>query len=99
MSISIHTNDAIDQWILRDSLRIVSVRFESESERLIVDMNSKTVMDFPLNTFPILQQATPAERSNYILLGEGIGVHWPDLDEDLSLKGFLLADMKRRVIP
>ena len=40
--------------------------------------------------FPRLRAATPAQRANWRLIGGGIGVHWPDVDEDISA-GSLLA--------
>jgi hypothetical protein len=43
----------------------------------------------PLAWFPRLLRATPAARGNYELLGEGLGIHWPDVDEDLSVAGLL----------
>lgn len=42
----------------------------------------------PLHWSYRLEAATPAERRNYYLSGKGYGVHWPDLDEDLSAHGF-----------
>ncbi|MBK8653097.1 MAG: DUF2442 domain-containing protein [Haliscomenobacter sp.] len=39
--------------------------------------------------FPRLLTATPQQLQNLQLLGDGIAIHWPDVDEDLSLKGFL----------
>ena len=43
----------------------------------------------PLRWFPRLLRATPDQRANYELLGDGIGIHWPDIDEDLSVAGLL----------
>jgi len=43
----------------------------------------------PLAWFPRLLRASPDERANYDLLGDGVGIHWPDLDEDLSVAGLL----------
>jgi hypothetical protein len=43
----------------------------------------------PLEWFPKLRDATPKERLHWRLIGKGIGIHWPDLDEDLSLEGLL----------
>ncbi len=43
----------------------------------------------PLAWFPRLLHATSEQRSNYEILGEGQGIHWPDLDEDLSVAGLL----------
>ena len=43
----------------------------------------------PLAWFPRLLRATPEQLENYELLGDGVGIHWPDLDEDLSVAGLL----------
>jgi hypothetical protein len=44
----------------------------------------------PLEWFPRLRQATAAQRGRWRLIGRGIGVHWEDLDEDLSVEGLLV---------
>ena len=43
----------------------------------------------PLAWFPRLLHATAAQRSNFEFLGEGHGIHWPDIDEDISVEGLL----------
>ena len=43
----------------------------------------------PLEWYPKLRQATIEQRENWRLIGKGVGVHWPDLDEDLSVEGLL----------
>lgn len=43
----------------------------------------------PLEWFPKLRDASPEARRNWRLIGKGIGIHWPDLDEDVSLEGLL----------
>jgi len=43
----------------------------------------------PLAWFPKLLHATPEQRSNWKITGAGFGIHWPDLDEDLSTEGLL----------
>ena len=43
----------------------------------------------PLVWYPRLLQATAAQRQNWELLGDGEGIHWPDVDEDLSVEGLL----------
>jgi hypothetical protein len=49
----------------------------------------------PLTWFPRLLAATPAQRANYELIGGGIGMHWPDIDEDLSVAGLLGREERR----
>lgn len=43
----------------------------------------------PLEWFPKLAKATRAQLEHYELMGDGEGIHWPDLDEDLSVEGLL----------
>ena len=58
-------------------------------DELIVNLKDGRTISVPLAWFPRLLKATPAERSNWELLGEGEGIHWPDIDEDLSVAGLL----------
>jgi len=59
---------------------------EDELSVLLADGRRISV---PLAWFPRLLRATPAQRANFELLGDGHGIHWPDLDEDLSVSGLL----------
>ena len=43
----------------------------------------------PLEWFPRLRDATPEQRRNWRLIGNGVGIHWPDVDEDISVNGLL----------
>ena len=47
------------------------------------------VITVPLAWYPRLLHATAEQRRNYQWIGQGEGIHWPDLDEDLSIAGFL----------
>ena len=49
----------------------------------------------PLEWYPRLSHATPAERANWRLVGSGQGIHWPDLDEDVSVEGLLAGQPSR----
>ena len=46
-------------------------------------------INVPIEWFPKLRDASYDERAHWRLIGKGIGIHWPDLDEDLSLEGLL----------
>jgi hypothetical protein len=52
------------------------------------------VLSVPLNWFPLLRNATPKQRANYEISGGGVSLHWPDIDEDLSIAG-LMAGVDR----
>ncbi len=55
-------------------------------EVFLVDGRTLSV---PLTWFPRLLHAADEQRGNCVLLGEGEGIHWPDLDEDISVAGLL----------
>ncbi|GAF76665.1 unnamed protein product, partial [marine sediment metagenome] len=46
-------------------------------------------LSVPLAWFPRLQGASPEQRNNWRLIGGGVGIHWPDVDEDVSVEGLL----------
>lgn len=50
----------------------------------------------PLEWFPKLRDATESQLATYRFIGSGIGIHWPDLDEDLSVRGLLLPELALR---
>lgn len=85
-------------------LRISTVGFTGD--HITVSISDGRVLALPLAWYPRLENATPQQRGNWRLLGEGEGVHWTDLDEDLSLEGFLAgrpaagsAEYRRRYRP
>jgi hypothetical protein len=58
-------------------------------DSLTVDLSDGRTIAVPLAWYPRLLQGTPAERANWRLIGKGSGIHWPDLDEDVSVEGLL----------
>ena len=56
---------------------------------MIVSLVDGRSVSIPLEWFPRLAKAAKAQLENYEILGDGEGIHWPDLDEDLSVEGFL----------
>jgi hypothetical protein len=56
---------------------------------LIVSFDDGRTVSLPLAWYPRLANGTAKERNNCELIGEGYGIHWPDLDEDLSAEGLL----------
>ena len=65
------------------------VRFDEKM--LHVQLSDGREISAPLNWFPKLRNATSEQRSNWKLIGNGVGIHWDDLDEDLSVAGLLGA--------
>jgi hypothetical protein len=58
-------------------------------DTLSVDLSDGRTISVPLEWFPRLVQATPEERNNWRLIGKGHGIHWKDIDEDISIEGLL----------
>lgn len=56
---------------------------------LIVDLADGRTISVPLAWYPKLLHATEEQRSNWEICGGGFGIHWPDVDEDLSTDGLL----------
>lgn len=68
-------------------IRVKSVLVDDE--RVVVELMDGRAIAAPLAWFPRLANATPEQRANWRLAGAGLGVHWPDIDEDLSTEGLL----------
>ena len=67
--------------------RIQKIRVSKD--QIIADLVDGRVISVPLAWSWRLSEATPAQRANFRLIGTGQGVHWPDIDEDLSVEGML----------
>ncbi len=58
-------------------------------DELIVSLSDGRTIAVPLVWYPRLLAATPEQRANWTVSGAGFGIHWPDIDEDLSTEGLL----------
>jgi hypothetical protein len=62
---------------------------EFDDEMIRVRFTDGRVLGVPLVWFPLLHEATPEQRARYEIGGGGVSLHWPDLDEDLSVAGLM----------
>jgi hypothetical protein len=58
-------------------------------DTLNVDLSDGRTISVPLNWFPRLLHATQKQRNNWRLIGRGHGIHWDDIDEDISVEGLI----------
>ena len=74
----------------------IEVAFDGEMFRVVLKDGRE--LSVPTEWFPRLHNATPAQRRNWRLIGRGEGIHWPDVDEDISVLGLLagFGDATRR---
>lgn len=80
MSTSVRKKGCIDE-------RVEAVYFTRDS--LIVDLRDGRSISVPLTWYPKLLKATPQKRAHWEVCGGGYGIHWPEIDEDLSVEGLL----------
>ncbi len=74
-TIDLHVPDATQVFVSEDTLT--------------VELSDGRSLAVPLHWFPRLVHASPDERDNWRLIGRGQGIHWNDLDEDISVEGLL----------
>jgi Protein of unknown function (DUF2442) len=67
----------------------IATGVRASEDALIADLADGRTITVPLAWFPRLAHGTPEERSNWRLIGGGVGIHWPDLDEDISAESLL----------
>jgi hypothetical protein len=66
-----------------------AVNVKTTDEALIVELNDGRVLSVPLSWYPRLLHASKKERNNWHFIGKGQGIHWDDLDEDVSVENLL----------
>jgi DNA-binding CsgD family transcriptional regulator len=77
---------------------VLDVQFTDDT--ISVNLRDGRVITVPLVWYPRLLEATPSQRKNWKVTGGGYGIHWPDIDEDLSTEGLLRgAPAPRTFIP
>ncbi len=74
------------------SFRLSGVQDVAVSEdALTVDLSDGRSISTPLAWYPRLWHGTEIERTHWRLIGQGEGIHWPDLDEDISVEGLIMG--------
>ncbi len=77
----------MDSLVLKVAPRAMAV--VCSDDELRVSLTDGRWLSVPLVWFPRLGHASPTERANYELLGDGEGIYWPGLDEDVSVMGLI----------
>ena len=78
--------------ILAIEFRMVSAQSVNVTDdALIVDLSDGRTVSVPLAWFPRLLHGTPDQRNKWRLIGGGEGIHWPDLNEDISVENLILG--------
>ena len=94
MSSSASNYDSLEAIIFEHGLRIVDVHASPDVDLLLYVLNDGRVLRSKLSKSPRLTRAVEERSiSDYELIAGGVGVHWPSVDEDISLKGLLKAEL------
>ncbi|HDQ04642.1 MAG TPA: DUF2442 domain-containing protein [Deltaproteobacteria bacterium] len=73
--------------------RLMDIRITEEE--IIAHLLDGRTISVPLAWSWRLSEATSAQRQNYEIIGDGLGVHWPEIDEDISVEGMLCGNPAR----
>lgn len=87
MSTSADSNKSFRRAYVPTTALAKSLEFD-EGTMLVIFTDGR-VLSVPLQWFPVLHHASQEQRERYEIAGGGISLHWPDLDEDLSVAGLM----------
>ena len=76
---------------LPETAEILATGVSFADDRLIVELSDGRQIALPLAWYPRLLDSTPEELANWRFNGRGSGIHWPDIDEDLSTEQLILG--------
>lgn len=97
MNTSENKFDFLERLIFEENLKIQKLDFDVEAGLMFIVLNTNVILQQKISLYPGLGQATTAQLKEYKLIADGSGLHWPGLDEDLSLKGFLQTELRAMI--
>ena len=83
------TKDPFDILIFEKGLRIKNLLIDKSLDLLVLILNNGKLIQSKISYYPGLKNALQKQLNNWNLISNGIGVRWEELDEDLSVKGFI----------
>jgi len=85
----IKAKDPFDILIFEKGLRIKKLVIDKTLDLLVLILNNGKLIQSKISYYPKLNDASPDQLNKWSLISKGIGIHWEELDEDLSIKGFI----------
>lgn len=83
------SSDSFDTIVFEKGVRIHKLYTDFEFKLIIILLNTGKAFKFSIRQFPKLNKASQSELNNFELIGDGVGIHWKGIDENLSLKGII----------
>jgi Protein of unknown function (DUF2442) len=75
--------------LINNAAQATAKSISFKNDMLCVNLFDGREINVPLTWFPKLSQATTEQLNNWRFIGRGLGIHWEDLDEDISIEGLL----------
>jgi hypothetical protein len=77
--------------LVAESQTVKATDVVTNDDTLTVELTDGRTLSVPLAWYPRLLHASQTERNQWEWIGDGEGIHWPDLDEDISVEGLILG--------
>jgi hypothetical protein len=74
---------------LAKNFEAIATDVTCDNDSLIITLADGREISVPLEWYPRLRDDTPAQRAKWRLIGGGVGIHWPEIDEDIEVEGVL----------
>lgn len=87
--------DPIDKMIFEEGIKIMSVYFHKDLDVMLILLSNRKILERKISITKRLAEATEEQLYKYEI--SRTGIHWPELDEDLSLRGFLKEEMLKAI--
>jgi hypothetical protein len=97
MNTSYNKYDSLEKLIFDEGLKIDSLDFDFSKDDMFIHLNKNLTLIVRLSLYKGLKKANPESLRNFQLIANGTGIHWPELDEDLSLKEFLKDFLRHKL--
>jgi Protein of unknown function (DUF2442) len=99
MSTLTNNFNSIENLISTAKIKIVAVDVHPELNKFIVLLNTGITIIQSIEKYKLLKGQSKEDLLTIEIIANGTGIHWPNLDEDLSLKGLLLAHLMANILP
>ena len=97
MNTSHNSYDSIEKLIFDEDLRIESLQINPDKDSMYVYLSNDHFLNVRLSRFATLQNRSLESLQKFKIIANGTGIHWQELDEDLSLKGFLKEFLVQKI--
>jgi Protein of unknown function (DUF2442) len=84
-----HSTDPFDRFIFEKGLRIKQIMAYKKLNTMLILLNNGEALKVPINHFARLKDASQSDLDKWSLIGDGIGIHWGEINEEISLKGLI----------